>query len=311
MVNSPITYSFVIPHHNTPDLLKRLIDSIPQREDIEIIVVDDNSDADKKASVKRPDVKTIYIDKEHTKGAGRARNIGMDAAIGKWLLFADADDLYKPGFIDVLDEYKDDDIEMLFFYVDYVDSDTLRPIPYDIRMKSSDVVRMYDGSQESTDILLYFGWTPWHKMQRRSFVKCYGFRFEEVPKGNDIFFSWQLGYFVKKFKVDSRVLYSVAFYKNSITFGSDNAYKYKYTMANFRKRFKFFQFIGHPEWNKKSIRGKYKQSVFLYIVRALKRRPVIGLKALCYYFSHFIYIEKSSSYYVKVIKEMEKFKCDN
>ena len=25
------TYSFVIPHHNTPDLLQRLIDTIPQR----------------------------------------------------------------------------------------------------------------------------------------------------------------------------------------------------------------------------------------------------------------------------------------
>ena len=59
MKNS-ILYSFVIPHHNTPDLLQRLIDSIPQREDIEIIVVDDNSDEGKKANVKRPDVKTIY-----------------------------------------------------------------------------------------------------------------------------------------------------------------------------------------------------------------------------------------------------------
>ena len=55
-----IYYSFIIPHHNTPDLLKRLIDSIPQREDIEVIVVDDNSDEDKKANISRPDVKMIF-----------------------------------------------------------------------------------------------------------------------------------------------------------------------------------------------------------------------------------------------------------
>ena len=113
-----INYSFVIPHHNTPDLLQRLIDSIPQREDIEIIVVDDNSDEDKKASVCRPDVKTIFIDKEHTHGAGKARNVGMDAATGKWLLFADSDDFYNPGFIEVLDEYKNEDIDILFFNID-------------------------------------------------------------------------------------------------------------------------------------------------------------------------------------------------
>ena len=36
-----INYSFIIPHHNCPKQLNRLLDSIPQREDIEIIVVDD------------------------------------------------------------------------------------------------------------------------------------------------------------------------------------------------------------------------------------------------------------------------------
>lgn len=91
-MKTEIIYSIVIPHRNTPDLLQRLIDSIPMREDIEIIVVDDNSDKDKKAAISRSDVRTIYIDKEHSRGAGRARNVGMDAAKGKWLLFADADE---------------------------------------------------------------------------------------------------------------------------------------------------------------------------------------------------------------------------
>ena len=115
-----LTYSFIIPYHNTPDLLQRLINSIPQREDIEIIVVDDNSDADKKANIKRQDVKTIYIDKNDTMGAGKARNVGMSAATGKWLLFADSDDFYKAGFINVLDEYRDSEIEILFFNVEYI-----------------------------------------------------------------------------------------------------------------------------------------------------------------------------------------------
>lgn len=108
-------YSFVIPHHNRPELLNRLLDTIPQREDIQIIVVDDNSDSDKKPSIHRSDVQLIFIDKENTKGAGKARNIGMEEAKGEWLLFADSDDIYEKGFIDILDRYRNRDIDILCF----------------------------------------------------------------------------------------------------------------------------------------------------------------------------------------------------
>jgi len=41
-------YSFIIPHKNCPDLLQRCVDSIPERDDVQVIVVDDNSDEGKK-----------------------------------------------------------------------------------------------------------------------------------------------------------------------------------------------------------------------------------------------------------------------
>lgn len=300
-----ITYSFIIPHHNTPDLLHRLIDSIPLREDIEIIIVDDNSDEDKKADVCRPDVRKIFIDKEHSRGAGRARNVGMGAACGKWLLFADADDFYKPGFIDVLDEYKDEDIEVLFFNVNFVDSDSLLPIENDARKQSQDVVSQYDGTQQSIDMLLYMGWAPWNKMQRTSFVKEYGFLFEEVPKGNDVFFSMQMGYFVRKWKVDRRTLYSVAYYKNSITFGTKNQYNYKHAIIAIRKKTKFFRFVGHPEWNEKSSNRKHKRSVFIYIGGLIRLSPLLGIKALVYYLTNLISIERKANCYIDEIKRIE------
>lgn len=36
-------YSIIIPHKITPNLLQRLLDSIPQRDDLAVIVVNDNS----------------------------------------------------------------------------------------------------------------------------------------------------------------------------------------------------------------------------------------------------------------------------
>ena len=43
-MNNTINFSIIIPTKNIPDLLLRCLESIPQRSDIEIIVVDDNSD---------------------------------------------------------------------------------------------------------------------------------------------------------------------------------------------------------------------------------------------------------------------------
>lgn len=300
-----ITYSFVIPHHNTPELLQRLVNSIPQREDIEVIVVDDNSDNDKKANVSRQDVKTIFIDKEHTKGAGHARNVGMDAATGKWLLFADADDFYKPKFLDVLDEYKDAPIDILFFNVDSVNSDTLQPINSRSKLIRG-LIQNFDGSSEKAQELLFLCYTPWRKMQRLSFVRKYGLRFEEIPKGNDVFFTYLTGYFVKEWKVDRREIYTVTYSSDSMSYNSNRFKSYKNSLLSLRKRSKFFVFIGHAEWNSKSVRGKYEHSVTLYLMRIFKYQPIMGIKAIFYYLTHFLDIEKKSNYYIDVIKRIEQ-----
>ena len=44
MTNHGIKFSFVIPHKNTPELLQKCLNSIPDRDNIQVIVVDDNSD---------------------------------------------------------------------------------------------------------------------------------------------------------------------------------------------------------------------------------------------------------------------------
>ena len=306
-MNSPITYSFVIPHHNTPDLLQRLIDTIPQREDIEVIVVDDNSDEGKKTHVSRSDVKTIFIDKEHTKGPGRARNVGMDAATGKWLLFADADDLYKPGFIDVLDEYKDDDIEMLFFNIDSADSETLEHTGKNRSGYQQRLIAQYDGSKESSDNLLYFGYGPWRRMISREYIVKYGFRYEEICVTNDSFFSLQVSHFARKWKVDKRILYTLTYTKGSLTYSKVTKQKYSAILNAFRRRAKLFSYIGHPEWNRKSFRGNYSQSCLVYLHRLYKQQPFpVFLQASFYYVTHIYSIEKNSNYYVNIIKELER-----
>ena len=92
-----MNFSFIIPHKNVPELLKKLLDSIPVRDDTEVIVVDDHSDPSivdfvNFPGLKRRNTKCIFLDE--SRGAGYARNVGIDNASGKWLLFADSDDSY-------------------------------------------------------------------------------------------------------------------------------------------------------------------------------------------------------------------------
>ena len=303
MKPSMINYSFIIPHHNTPDLLQRLVDSIPQRDDIEIIVVDDNSDYDKKANISRPGVRTIYIDKLQTKGAGHARNVGMDNSSGKWLLFADADDFYKPNFIEVLDEYKDDDIEILFFNIESVDSVTLKPINRGKVLQK--YIDQYGGAEDYENALRYFVFFPWCKMINHAFVKLYNFRFEEISVLNDSFFALQTGHFAKKIKVDKRKIYTWTFRLGSIANSKVTKRKYTDVINVYRRRQEAFNYIGHPEWNLRSVKGRYSQSIFRYIFRMSRKHSVSsGVCALFYYLTHKAEIERGAYYYVDILKEL-------
>lgn len=182
-------YSFIIPHHNSPKLLQRCLDSIPSREDVEIIVVDDKSDKDFIPIIKRVDVRLILITKEESKGAGMARNKGIELAKGKWLLFADCDDFYADGFLDELDQYRDSNNDIIFFDVHY---------KYDINDKTEDTsplshpIRNFKSNPTDPRLasrLKHSLNSPWYKMIRRDFVMHKGIRFHEVPVGNDGWFS--------------------------------------------------------------------------------------------------------------------------
>lgn len=203
-MSSTYLYTFIIPHHNCPTLLNRCLDSIPQREDIQIIVVDDNSAEDKRPCIKRDDVEVIYIDAEHTKGAGRARNYGLKAAKGKWLLFADCDDYYAYGFIDIFDDYINSNADVIYYSCNYVDGKSGEILP---PIYISQITSNYNGDEETEIPLRYMNNVPWSKMIKRSFVLNGQFEYEEIINGNDYLFSLMIGHHARKIAVINKPIY--------------------------------------------------------------------------------------------------------
>jgi len=91
------TVSVVIPTFNSAKLLPEALESVLKQSysQIEIIVVDDGSSDETKTVLEpfKEKIRYFYIDH---KGAAHARNVGMQAATGKYIAFLDSDDFYYP-----------------------------------------------------------------------------------------------------------------------------------------------------------------------------------------------------------------------
>ncbi len=239
-----IEYSVIIPHKNIPKLLQRCLDSIPQRADLEVIVVDDNSDPNLVNFEQFPGLKhpqtTVIFDKSG-KGAGRARNIGLQHAKGKWILFADADDYFNYCIRDILDEYREDDADIVFFSVSSVDCETY------INVGRADffmwVVRDYFQNKEIGELnFRYVLASPWGKIIKRSFLEKNGIDFQETQISNDVRFSYISGYYASKITVDRRALYCLTYRPFSIQHSiTDEKILEKVSVLTARDRF----FIEH------------------------------------------------------------------
>ena len=94
--------SIIVPVYQVKNYLPRCIDSLIAQtfEDIEIILVDDAS-SDGSGEIcdayakKDPRIRVIH--QEHG-GLSVARNTGLAAARGEWLMFVDSDDYVLPDF---------------------------------------------------------------------------------------------------------------------------------------------------------------------------------------------------------------------
>ena len=210
-----INYSIIIPHKNIPDLLQRCLDSIPRRDDIQIIIVDDNSNPQKVDFENFPGLGDpcveVYFTKEG-KGAGYARNVGLKYAKGKWLFFADSDDTYTSSFSKFLTDSKDLVADVVYFKANLINNDVSKS-PFFL-MNYYITQYLYHGGALSD--VKFGAWEPWNKMISRQLVVQNNILFDEIPSSNDKMFSLKVGEFAERVIVIEQYLYNYILRKNSI-----------------------------------------------------------------------------------------------
>ncbi len=105
--------SIIIPVYNCEKYIEGAIRSTLNQsyENIEVIAVNDGSGDNSKALIEKfaeKDKRVILVDKENG-GVSSARNAGINAAKGEYIMFLDADDEYLPSAVeDMLGELEDD-----------------------------------------------------------------------------------------------------------------------------------------------------------------------------------------------------------
>ena len=192
-IDEPLV-SIVIPVYNAEDYLEGSIRSVllQSYENLEIVCVDDGS-ADNSSvilqSLRKEDLRISVLHQEN-RGAGAARNLGMKAAKGEYILFFDADDVLKRNAVKtaVRGAVKHDADIVLYGYYKFTGC---RKIHVDFSAKKLKVPMNRPAAPADISDRLFqcdHG-MPWNKLYKTEFLRSTKVEFQELRNTNDEFFS--------------------------------------------------------------------------------------------------------------------------
>lgn len=210
--------SVIVPCYNQADFLPRCLESLIRQtyENLEIVCVNDAS-TDATMSVldeyTKKDKRIKIVDIPHG-GLGWARNCGIKAAMGKYLMFCDSDDEFMPDACEKLYHSLVDhncDLALSSIKVIY-DSD--------FHMKQSDDayynVKFNGVIDDSGNILNKVDVSVCNKIFKKSLIDTYNINFIEGRLYEDASFTWKYIAVAKKIYCMQEYLYVYYRHDNSI-----------------------------------------------------------------------------------------------
>ena len=205
--------SIVMPVYNAQDYLSECLDSIAHQtlQDFELICVDDGSTDNSLSILKNFAALSsrLRIIEQQNKGAGTARNCGIQEAHGRYIFFADADDILAP---DLLEKAKDlaektaADIVTFGFQRFNLHGHQKKQLGYQAEHLAAHQT-IFCRADCPDHILRVTYPAPWNKLFSRRFILDAKLRFDEISSSNDITFSALASFKASKIAVLSECLY--------------------------------------------------------------------------------------------------------
>jgi glycosyltransferase involved in cell wall biosynthesis len=158
---------------------------------------------------------------------GGARNKGIAIAQGRYLLFADSDDLFTDDAFEIFDNAIKSNLEYYMFKVTSFIEDT---------GKKGNRHEYLQNYYDENGLTLRLGNNqPVAKLVSRQFVNKQTILFSEVIGGDDIFFSIQIAIFSQSFKFIPSVVYKISQNDDSISKSTELAIKVSFIHEDMNK----------------------------------------------------------------------------
>lgn len=214
---------------------------------MEVIIIDDNSDSTKVdfanfPGKNRPSTTVVLGEGGH--GAGAARNIGLQLAKGRWLIFADADDYYSTVFETMLSKYANDNRNDLVFWNAISVDENGATTPLSINLYIDNYMR---GKAGALDVLRFQFWAPWNRMVKSKVFRDNDIKFEEIPTGNDCLAMLKSSMYGGKCAVENEIVYY--YYKPTCGSQTSRSYNYEAYVKRLIQSFKInaiYKSVGYP-----------------------------------------------------------------
>ena len=225
--------TIIIPHYNSTQSLSRMLASIPHNDLFAVIVVDDQSTegVNEMHDLIAKENRTILLtNSTSNKSAGTARNVGLEYVMehmpdSKWIMFADADDYFLPGFddkvIDIINTEKvllsadsdnailaDRQTDIIFFSPTSVNPDGTLGKRHEVY---AELIRKYctEPSKTNEEMLKSKSDVVWSKLFRASLIFDNDIRFDEVIAGNDVMFAIKCNFLARQIEASKDETYCV------------------------------------------------------------------------------------------------------
>ncbi|WP_026766440.1 glycosyltransferase family 2 protein [Selenomonas ruminantium] len=219
-----IDVSVIIPVYNAEKTIKRCLDSViaQKRCSWQIICIDDASNDNSREIICQyisTDKRIKLISNPVNIGAALSRNIGLDNAIGKYIMNLDADDFLSPNSLEGLLNYVlSNEVDMCFYKANYIfmDDKANKNIPRGIMAEYNHV---YQG-RELFDIFLTnseFFYYCWSVIYKRSYLKERNLYYKKIVIGEGGDFIIRALYYANQATVYSQCVYNYCVHENSVT----------------------------------------------------------------------------------------------
>ena len=211
--------SIILPFYNAEKYFAECLESIITQtfKNIEILCINDGS-TDNSLEILNAYVAKdarIRVFNQNNQGPAKARNIGLENAHGKYLMFCDADDTYEPTMCaDMLNAIKTHNVDFVMCDVNLleVDNNHGRSAGYFNyhRLHYKGITKLTEDLKSNINVLL------WNKIFKIDIIKKYNMSFPNGYECDDDCFMWQYLSISHEFYGLDKKLYNYKILNNSI-----------------------------------------------------------------------------------------------